>query len=322
MFDLKLQKEKLMMKILDTSYNIKCIYENMNLQNKDLLEKELQKEIEKENKLLKALNIKENNAQEIYMDFVNTLNDSLIEDFSIKVDNKNLQEAFNQYIKIAKNERMYLNDLILKRFESFLLKEFKSEPVKSTNKDRVKKMHEDVAIITHMAVLDYHTSVVKHLDELSESSSSLAISNKAIKQRNKVLFTDKKIEDNFFNKSLEIDGFKKCVQNGHEQSLVEFIYEDVITKNINEQGTRCYIYPNSSLEDKKDYVNYAIDLQILKAGISLLNPEDMKHIYLHYLNNFNPEKKKSARGMIISLEEVLKENKIEKPKVMELRKVD
>ena len=38
--------------------NIKCIYDNMNLQNKEALEKELRVEITKENYLLDSLNIK------------------------------------------------------------------------------------------------------------------------------------------------------------------------------------------------------------------------------------------------------------------------
>ena len=117
----KQQREKTIMNIINTSYNIKCIYENMNSQNKEVLEKELKKQIKNENSLLDTLNIKEKNSQEIYIDFVKSLNESLLEDFKIDIKNNELKEDLNEYINLIKNERRYVNDLILKRFESYLI---------------------------------------------------------------------------------------------------------------------------------------------------------------------------------------------------------
>ena len=52
------QRERTIIEIINIGKNIKCIYDNMNLQNKEALEKELRVEITKENYLLDFLNIK------------------------------------------------------------------------------------------------------------------------------------------------------------------------------------------------------------------------------------------------------------------------
>ena len=50
------QRERTIIEIINIGKNIKCIYDNMNLQNKEALEKELRVEITKENYLLDFLN--------------------------------------------------------------------------------------------------------------------------------------------------------------------------------------------------------------------------------------------------------------------------
>ncbi len=317
----KQQREKTIMNIINTSYNIKCIYENMNSQNKEVLEKELKKQIKNENYLLDTLNIKEKNSQEIYIDFVNSLNESLLEDFKIDIKNNELKEDLNEYINLIKNERRYVNDLILKRFESYLIMKFRYQPKKSTSSNIVKRLQEDRATIHHEALLDYNTSIIRFLNELSETADSLSITDKAINQKNRLLFTDKQLEERYLNQNYIVDGYEKCLENGHELEVVDYIYNDVLATHINEQATRCYIYPDSILNDKEEASKFAIDLQILKSGIYLLKKKEIKEILSQYKTHSN-NTKISTKMITSSIEDVLEQKKKERKMILSLKKVD
>lgn len=311
MFDLRNQKEKLIMQIINTSKNIKCIYDNMNAQNKDSLEKELRVEITKEDILLDALNIKESNSKEIYMDFVNLLNDSLLDDFKFELKDPNLQNMFNEYIQITNNERIYTNDLVLKRFESYLIKRFRSNPTKSKEfRDNAKRRKENRATLNHAAVIDYQTSTVKFLSELEENTNSLAIANKAIEERNRTLFTDKLIEEKYMNNDLSISKYNECLNNGFKKEYVDEIYDDFIASAINEQGRRCYLYSDKALEDKSNIAKVAVDFQILKASLYLLDKEDLEHNLMNYQEINKNGGKKSVQMIVAAMQEIIdtKEN--------------
>lgn len=311
MFGGKNQKERTIMEIINIGKNIKCIYDNMNLQNKDSLEKELRVEITKENILLESLNIKESNSKEIYLDFVNLLNESLLEDFKFELKDPSLQKMFQEYMEITNNERLYTNDLVLKRFESYLIKRFRSTPSKSKeNKDNSKRRKENRATINHAAVIDYQTSNVRYLKELAESTDSLAIANRAINEINRNLFTDKLIEEKYLNNDLSITKKDECLKAGFKEEYVDEIYDDFITSAINEQARRCYLYSNKALTDKENIARVAVDFQILKASLYLLDNETIKDNLDTYQEISMTSGKKSAQMMVATMQEVisLKEN--------------
>lgn len=311
MLNLRNQKEKIILQVINISKNIKCIYDNMNMQNKDSLEKELRIEIEKENILLDALNIKESNSKEIYVDFVNLLNESLVEDFKFELKDPSLQSMFNEYIKITNSERIYTNDLVLKRFESYLIKKFRSNPTKSKEVgDKSRRRKENRATVNHAAVIDYQTSTVKFLTELEENTTSLAIANKAIEEKNRTLFTDKLIEEKYINNDLSIEKYNQCLNNGFKKEYVDEIYNDFIASAINEQGRRCYLYSNKTLEDKSNNAQVAVDFQLLKASLYLLDKDDLMQNMINYQEINKNGGKKSVQMIVASMQEIIdtKEN--------------
>lgn len=311
MFNQKNEKDKILTQIINVSKNIKYIYDNMNAQNKDSLEKELKLEIAKEDLLLESLNINENNSKEIYLQFVNILNESLLNDFKFELKDSKLKEMFDEYIKITNNERNYTNDLILTRFESYLIKKFKSEPTKSKEIiDNSKRRKEDRATIKHAAVIDYLTSTVRFLTELEETTTSLAVANKAIQTRNKNLLVDKLIEEKYINGDLNITKYDECINNGFKKEYVDAIFKDFITEAINDQGRHCYLYNNESIKNKKNNPDITIDFQMLKASLYLLDEESLRNNTINFelVNKNSP--RTSAKLMTATMYEVidLKEN--------------
>lgn len=311
MFNQKNEKDKILTQIINVSKNIKYIYDNMNAQNKDSLEKELKLEIAKEDLLLESLNINENNSKEIYLQFVNILNESLLNDFKFELKDSKLKEMFDEYIKITNNERNYTNDLILTRFESYLIKKFKSEPTKSKEIiDNSKRRKEDRATIKHAAVIDYLTSTVRFLTELEETTTSLAVANKAIQTRNKNLLVDKLIEEKYINGDLNITKYDECINNGFKKEYVDAIFKDFITEAINDQGRHCYLYNNESIKNKKNNPDITIDFQMLKASLYLLDEESLRKNTINFelVNKNSP--RTSAKLMTATMYEVidLKEN--------------
>lgn len=311
MFNQKNEKDKILTQIINVSKNIKYIYDNMNAQNKDSLEKELKLEIAKEDLLLESLNINENNSKEIYLQFVNILNESLLNDFKFELKDSKLKEMFDEYIKITNNERNYTNDLILTRFESYLIKKFKSEPTKSKEIiDNTKRRKEDRATIKHAAVIDYLTSTVRFLTELEETTTSLAVANKAIQTRNKNLLVDKLIEEKYINGDLNITKYDECINNGFKKEYVDAIFKEFITEAINDQGRHCYLYNNESIKNKKNNPDITIDFQMLKASLYLLDEESLRNNTINFelVNKNSP--RTSAKLMTATMYEVinLKEN--------------
>lgn len=296
MFGTKNKKEKLIMLAINTSKNIKYLYDNMNIQNKDKLEKELKAEITKENFILDALNIHESNAKEIYKDYVNTLNESLIDDFKLDIKDEKLKKMFNEYIKITNCERIYINDLVLKRFESYLIKEFKSNPTESLEKKNNSiRRKENRAMITHSAIVDYHTNVVRFLTELEENTDSISIANKAIEEKNRLLFTDMFIEEKYLNNDLSAIQYEKCICNGFNEEYVDEIYKDAAAEITNEQARACYLYSNKTIENKSEAAKLAVNLEMLKAGLYLLDTDTLKLNLNNYYKISENSGKKSAK---------------------------
>lgn len=311
MFGQKDKKERLIIEIIKIGKNIKYIYDNMNLQNKESLEKELRVEITKENILLEKLDIKESNSKEIYLDFVNLLNESLLDEFKLELKDPSLQKMFNEYMIHTNNERLYTNDLILKRFESYLIKRFRSKPAKSKEiRDNSKRRKENRATINHAAVIDYQTSTVRFLKELTESTDSLSIANRAISEIDRNLFTDKLIEEKFWNNDLSITKKDECLKAGFKEEYVDEIYDDFIAAAINEQARHCYLLSNKTLTEKENTAKIAVDFQILKASLYLLDKESLEQNLQAYQEVCMTSGKKSAQMIVATMQEVIaiKEN--------------
>ncbi len=256
-------KENIIEMLINTSKNIKSIYDNMNSSNKINLDYKLKLEITKENLLLDALDINPNNVKTIYNELISTLNDTLLDENNLNIKDKNLQIMFNKYIEISNTEKEIINDLILKRFESYLLFKFSANPIKTNN------MILNNATISHAALIDYYMNVVNYLTDLEINSKSSNIKNKIISKRNRILFTDKQIEDNFFRNRHSSNLYNRCLINDFEKDEVNPIYYDKISELINDQYRKCYLYSNDKI--KKQRNDFKIDLEILKAGLDLLD---------------------------------------------------
>ena len=313
MFGQKDKKERLIREIIKIGKKIKYIYDNMNLKNKESLEKELRVEITKENYLLEKLNIKESNSKEIHQDFVNLLNESLLDEFKLELKDPNLQKMFNEYMELTNNDRLYTNDLILSRFESYLIKHFRGTPTQSKEKkDNYKRRKENNAVIKHAAVIDYQTSTIRFLKELAENTDSLSIANRAISEINRNLFVDKLIEEKYWNNDLSITKKDECLEAGFKEEYVNEIYNDFITSAINEQAMHCSLLRNEQIANRENNARIAINFQLLKASLYLLDKETLQDNLQVYQGKYSSSGKKSVQMIMDTMQDVIEIKETEK----------
>lgn len=323
-------RERLISNLITTSKNIKCLYDNMNNLNKDELEKQLKEEIQKEDFILDLLEINEENSKEIYDELSNSLNESLLDKITIDVKNEKLNKMFNDYFELNRKDALHTNDLVRQRFESYLIKKFKSEPTttekridKENNlinsygpeaKEIMKDLKQDKAMIRHQANIDYYTSTIKFLDNHEKNTTDKEVINQTLFVKNQILFKDKEIEEKYYSNNLVLDGHKKCLENGHNQKFVDNIYNEFLFDNINGYGNKCYLYSNSSLSNPRNKVQFDITLQFFKAGLYLMDIEELKEISMDYqctnMNNSKHSVKLIEDSMIEIIE--LKENENQK----------
>lgn len=320
-------RETLIHNLINTSKTIKCLYDNMNFFNKENLEKQLESEIKKEDLILDLLEINEENSKEIYDELSNELNDSLLDKIKINVKDDNLNKMFNDYFELSRINTLHTNDLVRERFESYLIKKFKSNPTISEKKKELENMlidyygketkdlmnglKQEKAMIRHQANIDYYTSTIKFLNELQEKNEDTDIINQTLYVKNQILFKDKEIEEKYYNNNLTIDGYNKCLENGHNKKFVDNLYNEFIFDNINGYGNKCYLYSDKSLQNYKEKTQFDITLQFFKAGLYLMDLEDLKEVSMDYqCNNINNSRKSVSLiedSMIEIIE--LKENK-------------
>lgn len=297
-------EEKLIEKLIKINKNIKCLYDNMNSLNKEKLENELLFNINKENKLLDELNITEQNSQKIYNNFVRILEDNILEEYRVEVNDKKLEEMFNIYLSTTKKEAIITNDLILKRFESYLLAKFRSVPKKFNSKDKKLNEKQNKAIIKYQANKDFLSTTVVFLTNLEEKTENLKEANEAISLKTKILFSEKQIEENYFNNDLANTGFKSCLDNGQDPKLVDKTYKELLFENINEYGCRCYLYSNKDLKVDEERTQFNISLECFKSGLFLLDRTTLNEVIIDYTCKNLNNKKQSAKLLIDGMNEV------------------
>ena len=281
--------------------NLMNLYDCMNSKNEEEVGNELIAQIALEDLLLQSLHITKENSQSIYMELKNSLEESLFDHYRIELRDKKLEEMMKRFKKGQHTSLEQENDLILKRFESYIIHKMKPLPLKS-EKDGETGLIEDSATIKHQAKLDYYATVIQFLEEDKTTGLQRDL---AIHTRNQILLKEKEIERDYIDGTLEPNRRTRCVTLGHDEALVDDIYYDFITDMVNENGNRCFIFPNSTLQEEKESARFHTILQLFKAGLYLLDTEDVKEITMNYECTFMNSPKESVKEMKKAMKQVI-----------------
>ena len=309
MFDLKIQKEKLLLQIINLSENIKCIYDKMTIHNKDILETELINKIEEENKLIDSLSKNERSSINLYLDIKNLLEESKLDKIEMNIQDKEASRLFEKEINLSKSQKEELNDLVLERIQNYLLNKYNNK-IKPSNNEL-----ENIEIINRSAINDYNNKFVDELTELEYNSDSFAISNEAIKTRNNILFRYPKIENKYLNGNYEISEYQKLLDNGFNRDVVNNVYNKTMEQIIDTELRSLYIVRNDSLENKETALRFAINMQRLKAGLYFINKDNIEDLLIQY-KSLNQDKT-SVKEICSCMGNILNKNKVK-----QLKKVD
>ncbi len=303
------EKERLITNYILTARNIKNLYDCMTVTNKDEIEDELFNQVVLEDLILQALDINQDNSKEIYREIKDALDSALLEQYYIELRDKKLESMMRKFKQNHRGTQEQENDLILKRFESALINRMRPIPIKSTKSGK-SALVEDNATIRHAAKMDFYATTVSFLDA---KKGSILEQEYALNARNQILFKEKEIESDYFAQELKTNRKQTCIDLGHDETLVDDIYYDYLTDKINEYGNRCYIYPNSALTEEKEKARFQTALTIFKAGLFMLDSDDVKEITMNYDCTFmNTQKEsvteiKKAMKEVIALQEPVKE---------------
>lgn len=309
MFDLRIQKEKLLLQIINLSENIKCIYDKMNIHNKDILETELINKIEEEKKLIDSLSKNERSSINLYLDIKNLLEETKFDKIKINIEDKEASRLFDKEINLTKSQKEELNDLVLERIQNYLLNKY-NEKIKPS-----KFQLDNIEIINRSAINDYNSKFVDSLEELEYSSNSIAISNEAIKTRNSILFRNPKIEDKQINGNYDISEYQKLLDNGFNRDIVNDVYNTTMNQIIDTELRSLYIVRNDSLENRETALRFAINMQRLKAGLYFISNDNLEELLVQY-ESLNQDKT-SVKEICSCMGNILNKNKVK-----QLKKVD
>ncbi|MBR6949000.1 MAG: hypothetical protein IKH54_02320 [Bacilli bacterium] len=309
MFDLRIQKEKLLLQIINLSENIKCIYDKMNIHNKDILETELINKIEEEKKLIDSLSKNERSSINLYLDIKNLLEETKFDKIKINIEDKEASRLFDKEINLTKSQKEELNDLVLERIQNYLLNKY-NEKIKPS-----KFQLDNIEIINRSAINDYNSKFVDSLEELEYSSNSIAISNEAIKTRNSILFRYPKIEDKHINGNYDISEYQKLLDNGFNRDIVNDVYNTTMNQIIDTELRSLYIVRNDSLENRETALRFAINMQRLKAGLYFISNDNLEELLGQY-ESLNQDKT-SVKEICSCMGNILNKNKVK-----QLKKVD
>ena len=309
MFDLRIQKEKLLLQIINLSENIKCIYDKMNIHNKDILETELINKIEEEKKLIDSLSKNERSSINLYLDIKNLLEETKFDKIKINIEDKEASRLFDKEINLTKSQKEELNDLVLERIQNYLLNKY-NEKIKPS-----KFQLDNIEIINRSAINDYNSKFVDSLEELEYSSNSIAISNEAIKTKNSILFRYPKIEDKQINGNYDISEYQKLLDNGFNRDIVNDVYNTTMNQIIDTELRSLYIVRNDSLENRETALRFAINMQRLKAGLYFISNDNLEELLVQY-ESLNQDKT-SVKEICSCMGNILNKNKVK-----QLKKVD
>ena len=294
-------KEKLITNYILTARNIKNLYDCMTLENKEEVENELFAQVVLENLILEALGITKDNSKQIYGEVKEALDNSILEEYYIELRDKNLEEKMRRFRHRSRAALEQENDLILKRFESALINRMRPVPMKSDKTGKA-GLVEDNATIRHQAKLDYCACVISFLDTSKDTKLEQDL---ALSTRNKILFKEKELEHDYFTGRLATDRKQNCILMGHDETMVDDIYYDYITDQINENGNRCYIFPDSTLQVERERARFQTVLTLFKAGLAMLDPDDVKEITMNYECTFMNNSKASVAEIKKAMKEVI-----------------
>lgn len=309
MFDLRIQKEKLLLQIINLSENIKCIYDKMNVHNKDILETELINKIEEENKLIDSLSKNERSSINLYLDIKNLLEETKLDKIEMNIKDKEASHLFEKEINLSRSQKEELNDLVLERIQNYLLNKYNNKIKPS------KRELENIEVIHRSAINDYNSKFVDELTELEYSSDSFAITNEAIKTRNSILFRYPNIENKYLNNNYEISEYQKLLDNGFNRNVVNNIYNKTMDQIIDTELRSLYIVRNDSLENKETALRFAINMQRLKAGLYFISKDNIEDLLVQY-ESLNQDKT-SVKEICSCMGNILNKNKVK-----QLKKVD
>ena len=306
MFDLRIQKEKLLLQIINLSENIKCIYDKMNIHNKDILETELINKIEEEKKLIDSLSKNERSSINLYLDIKNLLEETKFDKIKINIEDKEASRLFDKEINLTKSQKEELNDLVLERIQNYLLNKY-NEKIKPS-----KFQLDNIEIINRSAINDYNSKFVDSLEELEYSSNSIAISNEAIKTKNSILFRYPKIEDKQINGNYDISEYQKLLDNGFNKDIVNDVYNTTMNQIIDTELRSLYIVRNDSLENRETALRFAINMQRLKAGLYFISNDNLEELLVQY-ESLNQDKT-SVKEICSCMGNILNKNKVKQLK--------
>lgn len=301
MFNSTNHKNQIIKQIIEKQKNIKNIYDSMNIQNKEEKQNELKRQIKEENILLDALNIKNKNIKEIY--------DIYVEELSNNIFNFNEQMIY-RYQEITKKDKTLTNDLLLERFENYIIDKVKESPVLSENNNDKDKERENNATITHIIKKDINNSILKSLKETEEKDESIENTNTLLTEINKLSFSDKTLEYNYLYDTFTNMKHKKLLEYGHDEAIISEIFSNILAEKLNNQYLHCYLYTDEQLNNKVEKAKFITDLAIFQGQINLLNTKAIKDIYMAIeTSNLNKEKE-SVNYIKESLHDVIykKEN--------------
>ncbi len=296
-------KEQLITNYILTAKNIKNLYDCMTLENKEEVENEIFAQVVLENLILEALGITKDNSKQIYGEVKDALDSSILEEYYIELRDKNLEEKMKKFRHRSRAALEQENDLILKRFESALIHRMRPIPMKSDKSGKA-GLVEDNATIKHEAKMDFYANAISLLDNVNDSPLAQQL---ALSTRNQILFREKEIETDYIDGSLTPDRKQSCIVMGHDETMVDDIYYDYLTDKINEYGNRCYIFPDSTLQDGRERARFQVSLTIFKAGLAMLDPEDVKEITMNYECTFMNSTKNSVTEIKKAMKEVIAE---------------
>lgn len=136
---------------------------------------------------------------------------------------------------------------------------------------------ENLAIIKNQAILDYAYLRIFYYDILLEETKSKRAQKIITKQRNKIIFTNK-ILDNFVNKPIELPktlGREKCEIFNHDKDEIEYIYSNAVADIINPVINILLNYTNTLLSDPQVLTYFNMQLIDLKCGLDMATPQEV-----------------------------------------------
>ena len=309
MFDLKIQKEKLLLQIINLSENIKCIYDKMNIHNKDILETELIDKIEKEKKLIDYLTKNEKSSMRLYTDIKNLLEETILDKIEINIKDIEATRLFDKEINLTRDEKIELNDLVIERLENYLFNKF-SDNIKPTKNEL-----DNIKTINRCAKIDYNNKFVEELDNFRYNTKSISFSNAVLNTRNNILFRNPTLEDKYINGNYNIPEYLKLLDNGFNEDTVNNVYNKTMNNIVDTELRSLYIIRNDSLENRDTAIRFITNMQRLKAGLYFMSNDNIEKLLAEY-QSYN-QNQTSIREICSCMGDILNKNKVK-----QLKKVD